>query len=214
MTTTEVRTRTAVVAASRPLLQAGLEAAVHGAGLDLEGRATPDSLVMTVADTKPDLVVVAITDDGGDPFAEIARITTVHPACNVLAITEAASIIELREAIVAGVQSLLLADCSMEELHDAIAQTADGNRVLAPEVAMQLAGSWTAEPANAEAQLTARELQVLQWLAEGMTNASIAEELDLSARTVKTHVQNLLVKLDARDRTGAVAQGFRRGLIS
>lgn len=214
MSTAKVRTRTAVVAATRPLLRAGLETAVSRANLEIEGRATPESLVMTVADTKPDLVVIAITDDSGDPFTEIARITTVHPDCNVLAITEAASIIELREAIVAGVQSLLLADCSMEELEDAITETAEGNRVLAPEVAMQLAGSWTAEPANAEAQLTARELQVLQWLAEGLTNAMIADELDLSARTVKTHVQNLLVKLDARDRTGAVAQGFRRGLIS
>jgi DNA-binding NarL/FixJ family response regulator len=202
------------VAATRPLLQAGLEAAVTSAGLELDGTATPDSLVATVADTKPDLVVVAISDDGSDPFTEIARITTVHPGCNVLAITEAASIIELREAIVAGVQSLLLADCTLEELRDAITTTAEGNRVLAPEVALQLAGSWTAEPANAEAQLTARELQVLQWLAEGMTNASIADELGLSSRTVKTHVQNLLVKLDARDRTGAVAQGFRRGLIN
>ena len=212
--TTPTRTRTAVVAATRPLLQAGLEAAVTSAGLELDGTATPDSLVATVADTKPDLVVVAISDDGSDPFTEIARITTVHPGCNVLAITEAASIIELREAIVAGVQSLLLADCTLEELRDAITATAEGNRVLAPEVALQLAGSWTAEPANAEAQLTARELQVLQWLAEGMTNASIADELGLSSRTVKTHVQNLLVKLDARDRTGAVAQGFRRGLIN
>lgn len=214
MSTTEVRTRTAVVAASRSLLQAGLEATVRGAGLEVQGTATPESLVMTVADTRPDLVVVAITDDGGDPYTEIARITAVHPECQVLAITEAASIIELREAIVAGVQSLLLADCSLEELRDAITQTANGDRVLAPEVALQLAGSWTAEPANAESQLTARELQVLQWLAEGMTNASIADELELSPRTVKTHVQNLLVKLDARDRTGAVAQGFRRGLIS
>lgn len=214
MSTTQVRTRTAVVAASRPILQAGLETAVSSAGLEVDGRATPESLVMTVADTRPDLVVVAISDDGGDPFTEIARITTVHPDAKVLAITEAASIIELREAIVAGVQSLLLADCSMQDLRDAITETAEGQRVLAPEVAMQLAGSWSAEPGEGDAQLTARELQVLQWLAEGLTNASIAEELDLSARTVKTHVQNLLQKLDARDRTGAVAQGFRRGLIS
>ena len=214
MTTTTTGVPRAVVAASRPLLQAGIETMVAGAGLTVVGTTIPDELVMAVADLRPDVVVVAITDDAGDPFTEIARITTVHPDCNVLAITEAASIIELREAIVAGVQSLLLADCTREELRDAIRQTAGGTRVLAPDVAMQLAGSWTAEPAGGESQLTARELQVLQWLAEGMTNAAIAEELDLSPRTVKTHVQNLLVKLDARDRTGAVAQGFRRGLIS
>ena len=205
---------TAVVAAERAVLLAGLEATVGGAGLVVLEATTPDRLVAAVASARPDLVVVAIGDDDGDPFTEIARITAVHDECNVLAITEAASIIELREAIVAGVQSLLLADCSRDELRDAAVATAAGRRVLAPDIALQLAGSWTTEPANAEAQLTARELQVLQWLAEGLTNAAIADELDLSPRTVKTHVQNLLVKLDARDRTGAVATGFRRGLIS
>lgn len=207
-------TPTAVVAATRPLLQAGLEVAVRRAGLTVQATVAPTTLALTVAETRPDVVVVAISDDGGDPFTEIARITTTHADSHVLAITEAASIIELREAIVAGVQSLLLADCTLDELRDAIVQTADGRRVLAPRVALQLAGSWSTESAGAESQLTARELQVLQWLAEGLTNASIAEELDLSPRTIKTHVQNLLVKLDARDRTGAVAAGFRRGLIN
>jgi DNA-binding NarL/FixJ family response regulator len=55
---------------------------------------------------------------------------------------------------------------------------------------------------------------VLQLLAEGMTNAEIGTRLGVSARTVKTHVQNLLAKLDTPDRTGAVARGFRLGLIS
>ena len=211
---TVVQTKTAVVAASRPLLRAGLEAVTSSGDLDVTATADTSTLVTTVAEHEPDLVVVAIAEGDDDPYSEIARLMTVHPGCRVLAITEAASVIELREAIVAGVQSLLLADVALDELRDAIRATADGTRVLAPDVAIQLAGSWATEPANREAQLTARELQVLQHLAEGMTNAQVAGELDLSPRTVKTHVQNLLVKLDTPDRTGAVAQGFRRGLIS
>lgn len=211
---TIVSTRTAVVAASRPLVRAGLAAITSDGAVDVAAAADPVSLVATVTEHQPDLVIVAITEADDDPYSEIARLMSIHPGCRVLALTEAASVIELREAIVAGVQSLLLADVTVSELQDAIAATADGTRVLAPEVAIQLAGSWATEPANGEAQLTARELQVLQHLAEGMTNAQVAAELDLSPRTVKTHVQNLLVKLDTPDRTGAVAQGFRRGLIS
>ncbi len=211
---TIVSTRTAVVAASRPLVRAGLEAITSAGAVDVAAAADPSSLVAAVTEHQPDLVIVAITEADDDPYSEIARLMSIHPGCRVLALTEAASVIELREAIVAGVQSLLLADVTVTELQDAIAATADGTRVLAPEVAIQLAGSWATEPANGEAQLTARELQVLQHLAEGMTNAQVAAELDLSPRTVKTHVQNLLVKLDTPDRTGAVAQGFRRGLIS
>lgn len=211
---TVVSTRTAVVAATRPLVRAGLEAVTAAGSIDVAASAQPSTLVTAVAEHEPDLVVVAISDNDDDPYTEIARVMAVHPDCRVLAITEAGSVIELREAIVAGVQSLLLADVSLDELRDAIVATADGTRVLAPEVAIQLAGSWASEPANSDAQLTARELQVLQHLAEGRTNAQVATELDLSPRTVKTHVQNLLVKLDTPDRTGAVAQGFRRGLIT
>lgn len=211
---TVVSTRTAVVAASRPLVRAGLEAITQDGAVEVTASAEPTSLVSVVTDHEPDLVVVAIAEEDDDPYSEIARLMSMHSGCKVLAITEAASVIELREAIVAGVQSLLLADVGIEDLQEAITATADGTRVLAPEVAIQLAGSWASEPANSDAQLTARELQVLQHLAEGMTNAQVAAELDLSPRTVKTHVQNLLVKLDTPDRTGAVAQGFRRGLIS
>jgi DNA-binding NarL/FixJ family response regulator len=211
---TAVKTRTAIVAAGRPLTSAGLEAVVAAGSIDIAASVLPMSLVSAVAQHMPDMVVVAIAADDGDPFTEIARVMAIHPACAVLAITETASVIELREAIVAGVQSLLLSDTSIDELRDAIVATAQGTRVLAPEVALQLAGSWAAEPANGDPQLTARELQVLQLLAEGMTNSQVASELDLSPRTVKTHVQNLLVKLDTPDRTGAVAQGFRRCLIS
>jgi DNA-binding NarL/FixJ family response regulator len=211
---TVVSTRTAVVAASRPLVRAGLRAATASDGVVVAASTEPSSLADAVEVHEPDLVVVAVTAVDVDPYSEIARVMSIDPACHVLAIVEDASVIDLREAIVAGVQSLLLADVELDELRDAIIGTVDGERVLAPEVAVQLADSWTADRADVRAQLTARELEVLQHLAEGRTNAQVADELGVSPRTVKTHVQNLLAKLDTPDRTGAVAQGFRRGLIS
>ena len=80
---------------------------------------------------------------------------------------------------------------------------------------MQLATAWHDDPraSASPSSLTPRELEVVTLLADGLTNETIGQRLGLSSRTVKTHVQNLLSKLDARDRTGAVARAFRLGLI-
>jgi len=123
-------------------------------------------------------------------------------------------VIDMREAVIAGVDSFLLASAPVGEVRDAAVATARGDRIISSSIAMQLAGSWRTEPhATGAASLTPRELEVLQLLAEGLTNDRIGERIGLSSRTVKTHVQNLLLKLDAGDRTGAVARGFRLGLI-
>lgn len=209
-----VATRTAVVASGRPLLLAGLRAVLSADGMDVLAAVTPAQIVPSVAAHQPDLLVVAVHGREDDPFREIAAATAVADDLRVLAIADQATVLELREAIVAGVQSLLLGDADLDEVRRAATATADGERVLDPEVAIQLAGSWAGEDSSNQASLTARELDVLRLLAEGMTNKEIGGELELSPRTVKTHVQNLLVKLDTPDRTGAVAQGFRRGLIA
>ena len=210
-----VTTRTAVVACARPLVLAGLRATVGGdEALDVVDAVGTEGIVEAVTRHQPDLLVIAVHGREDDPFREVASAVAVADDLHVLAIADAASVVELREAIVAGVQSLLLGDATIEQVRDAARDTADGQRVLDPEIAIQLAGSWADDVGVPEASLTSRELDVLRLLAEGMTNKQIGAELDLAPRTVKTHVQNLLVKLDTPDRTGAVAQGFRRGLIT
>jgi DNA-binding NarL/FixJ family response regulator len=206
------RAQTAVVASARPLLLEGLAAALAD-DLQVVDRIRPTSIVTSVAEHRPDLLVLAVRGREDEPFGAVARATSGQPGLKVLVVADAASVTELREAVVAGVQSLLLGDAEIAEVRRAALATLAGERVLDPEVAIQLAGSWSGDQGAAAAALTARELDVLGLLAEGMTNKDIGTELTLSPRTVKTHVQNLLVKLDTPDRTGAVAQGFRRGLI-
>lgn len=209
------RTATVVVADDRPLVRAGLEALVErGSHVEVAHACDRGSMVEAVEQHLPSVLVTAIRDTDPDPFTQIARAKALHPALNILVITDGASVLDLREAIVAGVDSLLLFDASTEEIVDGIIATARGERVVSPSIAMQLAGTWRQDRgSSATSSLTPRELEVLQLLAEGMTNKQIADELDLSARTIKTHVQNLLGKLDTPDRTGAVARGFRMGLI-
>lgn len=206
---------TIVVADDRPVVRLGLHAAAAGAeGCEVKAAASIGKVVEAVVAQRPRLLLIAVRENDPDPFRAVAAARSLHPAMKVLAIVDAASVVDLREAVVAGVDSVLLSSSNIEEIRRACTATAGGERVVSPEVAMQLAGSWRPEQERGEStSLTARELQVLQLLAEGMTNQQIAERLTVSPRTIKTHVQNLLSKLATPDRTGAVARGFRLGLI-
>jgi DNA-binding NarL/FixJ family response regulator len=202
----------AVVCDSRPVVRAGLAAVVAPLGPVCE--AALDEVPAVVTAGRTDVLVAGLRIDDVDTFPVIAARTSADPALRVLVVADGATVIDMREAVIAGVDSFVLASAPVGEVRDAAAATARGDRIISPSIAMQLAGSWRTEPhATGAASLTTRELEVLQLLAEGLTNDRIGDRVGLSSRTVKTHVQNLLLKLDAADRTGAVARGFRLGLI-
>jgi NarL family two-component system response regulator LiaR len=104
----------------------------------------------------------------------------------------------------------------MEELADALRQAARGEAVLHPRVAtrviQQLRGSRQTE-LNPFTELTERELEVLKLIANGLTNARIAEQLVISENTVKGHVSNILSKLHLADRTEAAVYAWREGIV-
>lgn len=213
-TTVRTRTATVVVTDARPLVLAGMAALTDDeAGVTVLEACTPDQLTSGLDRHLPSVLVAGIRDHDPDPFQPVATAKALHPGLNVLVLTDTTSVLDLREAVVAGVDSLMLSTTTLDDLREAIVSTARGERVISPDVAMQLAGARYADRRGQGGGLTPRELEVLQQLAEGRTNAQIAANLGLSARTIKTHVQNLLGKLDTPDRTGAVAQGFRQGLI-
>jgi DNA-binding NarL/FixJ family response regulator len=207
-------TTTVLVADARPLVLAGLEAVLSNGAIDLVGSCSFAETVERVTSERPDVLVVGLRDDDPETFRVVATAKAVHEGLTALVVADGATVIDLREAVIAGVDSFLLSTVPVEELRDAVLRTGRGERIVSPSIAMQLAGSWRQEPRESGASaLTARELEVLQLLAEGLTNQQVGTRLGLSARTVKTHVQNLLVKLDVPDRTGAVARAFRLGLI-
>jgi DNA-binding NarL/FixJ family response regulator len=202
----------AVVCDSRPVVRAGLSAVIAPLGPVCE--AALEDVPEVVAAGRTDVLVAGLRIDDADTFPVIAARTSADPDLRVLVVADGATVIDMREAVIAGVDSFVLASAPVGEVRDAAAATARGDRIISPSIAMQLAGSWRTEPhATGAASLSTRELEVLQLLAEGLTNDRIGDRVGLSSRTVKTHVQNLLLKLDAADRTGAVARGFRLGLI-
>lgn len=206
-------TLTVVIADDRPVVRAGLRlitepVAAVASDVDLPG--LPDA----VATHHPDVALVGIRTGTTDPFASIAAATSRREDLRVVVLADEATMVDLREAVTAGVHSFLLtASAGADDIVEAVRVTARGDRVVASSIAMRLATTWHREPDHGSPTLTRRELEVLDLLTEGLTNKQIGERLDLSPRTIKTHVQNLLRKLDVPDRTAAVATALRDELI-
>lgn len=209
-------TVTVVVADDRPIHRAGILTALRPTEAVYVAEATSHAkAVEAVERTRATVAIIGAPVDSADAFRIAASIRSLRDETRLLLLADSASVADLREAVLAGVHSFLLTTASLREIREAVLSTARGERVVSSAVAMELAGAWrprSEDPPSASV-VTPRELEVLQLLAEGLTNAQIGERLGVTARTVKTHVQNLIGKLDVPDRTGAVAQGFRLGLI-
>jgi len=127
----------------------------------------------------------------------------------------------LLRAVSAGASGYVLKDATRDELVRAIRITADGGAIIAPTMLPQLLRSMGqmmaafggAPPCAPTNVLSPREIEVLRHITEGRTNQEIAECLTLSPTTIKTHVQNILIKLEVSDRTQAAVLAVRCGLI-
>jgi DNA-binding NarL/FixJ family response regulator len=123
------------------------------------------------------------------------------------------------DALRAGASGFLLKDVPPERLVDGIRAVANGDALLAPSITRRLieefvrSGSARSSPPAALSDLTARELEVLQLIARGLSNAEIAKELFVSETTVKTHVAHVLMKLGLRDRVQAVVLAYEAGVV-
>ena len=137
----------------------------------------------------------------------IVAIRSEFPRARVVVLTTFAGDIKVLSAFKAGAVGYLLKDTLRTELVDTIRRVHVGERRIPPEIALQLA-----QHAGDDA-LTPRELDVLRGLAKGSPNKLIACDLSISEHTVKNHIKNILSKLDANDRTGAVIIAARRGYI-
>jgi DNA-binding NarL/FixJ family response regulator len=161
----------------------------------------------------PDVVLMDMRLPGQDGVEVTASIKAKYEAIKVLILTAEADGETLRRALAAGADGFLLKTARPTELANAILEVAAGRSVVAPSLtgALFAAARGGGPPAS---PLSDREQQVLQLLADGQTNKEIAAALFVSEATVKTHVENILRKLGVADRTQAVAEAFRRGLVA
>jgi DNA-binding NarL/FixJ family response regulator len=180
-------------------------------GIDMVGTAGTGREAMERIDMLvPDVVLLDLHLPDGDGATIAARVRTRHPDVHVVIFTGGADPAELRRASAAGVDGILLKTMPVGELIRAIRDVADGREVIDRD----LVGSLSELDQNTGAiPLSDRELEVLGHLAKGMTNKDVAAALFISRATVKSHIENILRKLEASDRAAAVAEGFRRGLL-
>jgi DNA-binding NarL/FixJ family response regulator len=169
--------------------------------------------------TRPDVVLMDVQMPRMDGI-EATRHLVAEDLGHVVIVTTFDRDDYLFDALRAGASGFLLKNAGPEQLLDAVRAAGRGHALLAPEVTRRVIGRMAGELAPAArpepvelARLTAREREVLVLLGRGLSNGEIAAELVLGEATVKTHVSNVLAKLQLRDRVQAVVWAYEAGLI-
>jgi len=204
-----IRTGFATIIDAQPDMEVVGECGDGRTAVELAQRLRPDVVVMDVR--MPVL-------DGIGATRLLAGAGVAQPV-KVLVVTTFNLDEYVYEALRAGASGFLLKDAPTDQLLHGLRTVASGSALLAPEVTRQLVGTYAARIRPAEAAagdpvLTARELEVLRLVAEGLSNKEIAAALVISPETVKTYVSRILTKLDLRDRVQAVVYAYRRGLVT
>lgn len=174
--------------------------------------------VERAAQLEPDVILMDVRMPQMDGIEATRRIVGSPGRSRVIVLTTFDEDEYVYEALAAGASGFLLKYAPADDLVTAIRVVAAGEAMLAPTVTRRLLARFTDQTKAPEATkvsaLTAREQQVLKLVAEGMSNSEIADQLVLSRATVKTHVANILEKLDARDRVQAAAIAYKSRLMS
>ena len=189
--------------------------------IDVIGQAV-DGLdaVTKVAELAPDVVLMDIRMPELGGIEATRRITTATPHIKVLVLTTFDLDEYVYEALRAGASGFLLKDASADQLAEAVRVVAGGDALLAPGITRRLIAEFSRLDNRPRAplkervgDLTERETEVLALIAQGLSNAEIAERLVVAEQTVKTHVGRILVKLGLRDRTQAAVFAYESGLV-
>jgi DNA-binding NarL/FixJ family response regulator len=206
-----------LLADDHKMLREGLRRSMTEHGLDVVGEASDgEEAVLLAEELKPDIVLMDVTMPILDGVEACRQVRESSPETRVVMLTMHADQEVLAAAVRAGASGYLVKDCSTEEIVNAVQMAANGDTVLSP----RLAASMLEEVRNLdrdqppeEKVVTAREMEVLQLIADGCSTPEVAERLFISQKTVKNHLASIYQKLDARDRTQAVLAAVRMGIV-
>lgn len=190
----------------RRLLERHPETVVVGEAHDRESAATMLAL------HTPDVAIVGLAIDGESPL--LGALLRVSPATSIIVFTATADPALAESALAGGAAGLLLKSSSAEELLQAVRAGAAGHIYLQPELTRALISRLTGRVGDdGIVRVTAREMEVLQLIADGMNTTEAATVLDRSPATIKTHVRSVFKKLGANHRAHAVAMALRLRII-
>jgi two-component system, NarL family, response regulator len=198
-----------LVVDDHPVFRDGLKAVLHTA---------PDILVVAEAadgregigafkEHRPDVVLMDLRMPRMDGADAIAAILRADPAARVVVLTTFDGDEHIHRALALGAKGYLLKDATRDEILSAVRTVKGGKRFIPADVATRLAE----RPIGRD--LSEREVQVLEGIASGLSNREIGEDLGITEATVKSHVNGILAKLEAKDRTEAAMIALKRGLV-
>ena len=204
-----------VVADDHPVVRSGL-ASLFGTleGIVVVAEAeNGEAAIRETAIHRPDVVVMDLRMPGTDGVAATLRITTDFPETAVLVLTMYDEDTMIAAAISAGARGYLLKGADQAEIERAIRAVSSGDAIFSREVAERVIRRVTPNiPALALPQLTAREREVTELLAEGLSNSSIAGRLALAPKTVGNHISSIFLKLGVATRAEAIVFAREAGL--
>lgn len=165
-------------------------------------------------DLRPDIILMDLVMKEMDGIEATRQIVAQWPEAKIIIVTSFLDDEKVYPALEAGATSYMLKTSKASEIADAVRQTYHGQSVLEPEVTgkmmLKMRQKQTTE---LHEELTGREMEILLLMAEGKSNQEIADELFIALKTVKTHVSNILSKLQVQDRTQAVIYAFKHSLV-
>ncbi len=199
-------------------LREGLRRSMVEEGFDVVGEAQDGVEAVRLADELlPDVILMDVSMPHCDGVEACRQVKSHGNESRVVMLTMHADKEVLTNAIRAGASGYLVKDCSTSEIADAVRMAAGGETVLSPQLAKSMLEEVRRLDQKArteeERMVTKREEEVLQLIADGCSTPEVAERLYISQKTVKNHLASIYQKLDARDRTQAVLQAVRMGIV-
>nr|WP_248628558.1 response regulator transcription factor [Enterococcus cecorum] len=184
------------------------------ADIEVVGEASDgDEGVSKALALRPDVILMDLVMDKMDGITATKQILAQWPQAKILIVTSYIDDEKVFPAIQAGASGYLLKTSSAQEIAEAIRKTINGERVIEEEVSEKIQNQDYADRFFLYEELTNREKEVLDLIAQGKSNQEIAEDLFITLKTVKTHVSNILAKLGVEDRTQAAIYAFKHGLV-
>nr|WP_223155080.1 response regulator transcription factor [Alkalibacillus aidingensis] len=182
--------------------------------IDVVGEASSGNQgVELVLKEKPDVVLMDLMMENGTGIEATEKITNQLPDCKIIILTSFYDDEKVFPALEAGAFSYMLKTSSADEIAAAVKKAANGENVIEPKVAGKMMSRIRTPERLPHEELTERELEVLICIGNGLTNAEISEKLFIGIKTVKTHVSNVLHKLEVQDRTQAAVYAHQKGLM-
>ena len=207
-----------LIADDEPAFRSGLRALLRSAAdLDLVGdAATGDEAIRLAADLQPDIILMDINMPGVNGIEATRRILTTSPHIGILMLTMFEDDDSVFAAMRAGARGYLLKGALKAEILRAIQAVSSGGVIFGAAIAQRMMRYFTGlkpvEPVALFPDLTEREREILTLIAQGQSNAAIAEHLVISAKTVSNHISNIFSKLQVADRAQAAIRAREAGL--